>query len=395
MSRVVVISVGWEQEPLIQKLTGAGHELFGIHYPGSQKEDARFSELRGIDYRDLKGMDSYLRTARPDAIISDADDYGMFLQSYFSEKMGLAGPTIAAAQVSGNKHLQRILCSEAGILVPEFVQCRSIKNIIDFARRVGYPLILKPVDSRGSIGVSRIDHFDEIESAFYKALENSPSFTAVAEQYIEGKHFNVDGYCYGAAGPGTMAVSENAKYLHSRSTVNEAIIYGAVAKSVRDELVRTAEKTARALGYHFGYFHGEFIQDRNGTIYVTEMSNRGGGILIGETVVPFVSGVPVLDHYVQDVFGKTQELSSVQVQENFARIDFVSLSPGKTFNESKLKELVADESSILQVVPFLGDGDKIPEILDGSLRHVMIISSIADAEDLEELKTRITQKLAS
>jgi predicted ATP-grasp superfamily ATP-dependent carboligase len=393
--KVLVISLGWEQAPLIKILLKRKDvELYGIHYPGYIDSWEGFTSILQLDYRDLKSVSKYVESIKPDAIISDEDDYGMFLQAYYSEKYNLPGPKIHQAQIACNKYLQRSVAKSEKISIPEFSLCKSISDVENFTHSFSFPIIIKPIDSRGSIGVTKINRKEEIPQAFYRALENSPSLLTIVEEYIEGDHYNVDGFCFqNDIGIRALAVSENIKLADDQGTVNDEIVYGNLKYEIEDELKLEAEKIAFKFGLNFGFFHGEFIKSKNnGKIYLTEMANRGGGILISELVLPFVTDIPLLNLLIADCLGETTDVLSSAPKKNYARIDFVSLEPGKKYRKIEISENEKTLNEFINIISFLQEGDIIPNVEDGSKRHIMIVSNIQDKGRLEFLKESIKNK---
>ena len=65
----------------------------------------------------------------------------------------------------------------------------------------GRDLVIKPVDSRGSRGVQRVSHVEDLTKAFLFARSHSPSERVMVEQYLDGPQIStesivVDGRCY-------------------------------------------------------------------------------------------------------------------------------------------------------------------------------------------------------
>ncbi|HMW61388.1 MAG TPA: ATP-grasp domain-containing protein, partial [Leptospiraceae bacterium] len=330
--KVLSISLGWEQEPHLKRLMSMPDlELYGIHYTEDAVHASSFHERIHGDLRDLSTMLEFADRIQPSAVISDEDDYGILLAAFAAEKLGLPGPRVSEAQLGVNKYLQRCRALESGLVIPRFSLCKSADDVRRFISAHGSPVILKPIDSRGSIGASKITDESQASAAFYKAVSASPSLLAIVEEYIDGDHFNVDGYCFSGKGPSSLAVSANYKLAAADGLVNDSIVYGDVKSELRHVLLRAGEETARSLGYAFGFFHGEFIRKKSdGKIFLTEMANRGGGILISQVLLPFVTGLDLVGIYIGDCLGEKRD-SHVSAAENFARIDFVTLEAGRIY----------------------------------------------------------------
>ncbi|EMN01221.1 ATP-grasp domain-containing protein [Leptospira noguchii] len=398
MKKVLAISLGWEQEPFLVNLAKRnGFELYGLNYNNNYNKEIPFTRVECLDFRNISYAIQFAKQIKPDAVISDEDDYGMFLQAIISNEFGLPGPQIEQAQIACNKFIQRSVAREQGIKIPNFSLCKSSKDVLDFGEKNSYPLIIKPIDSRGSIGVSKIEHPEEINSKFLLALYSSPSLLTIVEQYIEGEHFNVDGYCFDGKGLKSLAVSQNSKLTESKGIINDSIVYGSTDSNIRKSLMKQAEKVANFFGYNFGFFHGEFIRSREtGEIFLTEMANRGGGILISQKILPFTTKLPLADIYINDCLGNSNLYDYyLESREDYARIDFVSLESGRVFKGLDKNPILEYEKDIIDIVPFLSIGDTIPKVENGSKRHIMILSSIRDEEKLNIVKSLVKSEVYS
>lgn len=71
------------------------------------------------------------------------------------DRWGLPGPSLAAAEASRNKAVQRALFARAGLPQPAFTVAASAEAAADWARG-RYPVVVKPLRGAGSAGVRRV-----------------------------------------------------------------------------------------------------------------------------------------------------------------------------------------------------------------------------------------------
>ncbi|MBW1615141.1 MAG: ATP-grasp domain-containing protein [Deltaproteobacteria bacterium] len=225
MKKIIVINLGWEQEPLLDLIDKKGFEIYGIHYNQDYYKKPRYKDVFITDLRDLVKILNYAEKIKPDAVISDQCDYSYFAQAVIAEKFKLPGPRIKEAQIAVNKHLQRIEAKKNNILSPKFKLCASIEDVFSFIDAVKPPIILKPVDNRGSFGVNRVDNINEINEAFYDALINSHSRYILAEKFIEGIHITVDGYVFKNSGCKSLALATKKMLKSAKRQVAIDILY--------------------------------------------------------------------------------------------------------------------------------------------------------------------------
>ena len=118
MKKVLVINLGWEQEPLIKRLLQRTDCIFfGIHDNKKPYGIKNFKKIKTFDFRDLEGILKFAKEIIPDAVISDQCDYSLMAQALVAQKFNLPSPSIESAQLSNNKYLQRIKAQENGIIV--------------------------------------------------------------------------------------------------------------------------------------------------------------------------------------------------------------------------------------------------------------------------------------
>jgi biotin carboxylase len=390
--RVLVLNLGWEQRPLVDALAARGYALYGVHgEPGSVPE-APWADVLIARMRDLDAIVGFADRVRPDAVIADECDYAYFAQALLADRYGLPGPGFPAAQHATNKHLQRTVAAAAGILVPEFSLCLGPADVLRFAGDTGWPVILKPVDNRGSIGVSRVERPEQVADAYAQALINSHSRQVLAERFVTGQHLTIDGYCQGDRGACTLAVGGNRKFGGSAGIVNEAIEYPApLAAEVTAAAAATAARTADALGYRFGPFHGEFIiEGATGRLYLTEMANRGGGVNISNIVLPFLTDFDLVGRHIDDALGldAAGDIPSAR-DDRSALMRFVAdpqLS-GRRLRAVRGAAALPRLGSVLAFQTFVEPGQRFGGAGDGAGRHAMVIVGGSWPAALEALAT--------
>ncbi len=392
MKKILVINLGWEQEPLLQRLNERDDlELYGIHYDEHYSRIPRYRDVFICDLRDLRKVMAFARKVQPDAVISDQCDYSFFAQALIATQFNLPGPPIAPAYVATNKYLQRKHAQKSGIMNPSFKQVFSPEDIVNFTELSGFPVMVKPVDNRGSFGVHKINTSEEIGPAFVDAVANSNSRDILVEKYIEGRHITVDGYLWNGV-PKTLAVATKDKLAQKHAIIDGQITYpGDLSEKDYQNLSRALERLATYFGFSFGFLHGEFILTDSGDIYLTEIANRGGGVLTSEIIVPQVSGVDVVGRYIADCLGENQsgEDAPEPDQSPVVMKFFAFNSP----REGVIKRIhgICDALSspgVLALKMLVAPGDYVTPIQSGADRHGMIIVTAPDKRELEKRLTR-------
>lgn len=195
-----------------------------------------------------------------------------------------------------DKAVQRVLLSERAPAVaqPDHVTL-SLDRIAELAamielKQLRYPLVVKPSDGGGGLGVFLVDGPTSLAAALaqLRAMTNygGGAFACViAEEFIEGTEFSIQGVAFqGAATVLTtcekLIVRERTRATSGISGFREAAHIAQPGSSAPDEFRVLAQRCIEAMNYTHGPFHVDFIRNRRGNYFV-EMGFRlsGGGIV--------------------------------------------------------------------------------------------------------------------
>ena len=387
--KVLVINLGWEQTPLIDRLSEKGFELYGIHYSEDYYRPPIFEEVLVCDLRNLTDIVDFAGRIKPDAVISDQCDYSQFAQAVIAEKFGLPGPRIEQAQTGTNKYIQRLKSEQAGVKIPEYAVCTNPEQALSFAEEIGYPVILKPVDNRGSFGVNKVHCGEELYEAYFSALVNSHSRYVLVEKFISGVQITVDGYCFPGYGCKSLALATK-KMLGDEKQVAVDILYpGELDDELYERAMTNNEFVNNVLGFKFGMLHSEYMIDESGDIYLIETANRGGGVFTSEIIVPAVSGIDLLEQYISDISDGSKSLYQGNIERNKTLLKFFSFSPGYIKDIAGLDDVVKDDE-VKKLRLIIKPGDTIQPVTNDADRHGFFILSCengirAKAEKLEKM----------
>lgn len=369
--KILVLNIGWEQEPLIKALYAKGLKLYGVHYSNTYNPALPFEDILICDLRDLGAILAYAAKVKPDYVISDECDYSHFAQAVIAESLHIPGPSILNAQISANKYLQKMRAAASGVLVPKFSLIKSIEDIHEFVKDIPYPIILKPIDNRGSFGVVKVECENDIVNAYTKALINSHSRLVLAEEFIEGYEITIDGYCFASGAKSLSLAKKNKSGL--KVQVSMDIKYpGEIPSEIYEKAMENNEIVNKGLGYTFGMTHSEYMINSEGEIYLMESANRGGGVFTSEIIVPNVSGIDLVEAYINDVCGNKRFELQGTIQKNPVILKFFSFNEGRIQSITGI-DAVKNNKNVLQFRLAVKEGDHIRPIENDGNRHGFFI----------------------
>ncbi len=370
--KVLVINLGWEQTPLIDRLWERGFELYGVHYNDNYYKNVAFKDILISDLRNLEEILKYAEKIKPDAVISDQCDYSQFAQAVVAQKLKLPGPSIEQAQTGSNKLIQREKSRKAGIKIPEFRLCIDYKEAKISAKEIGYPVILKPIDNRGSFGVNKVSDEAELERYYFDALVNSHSRYVLVERFIPGLHITIDGYVFPGYGAISLALATKKMLGGERQVAMDILYPGELAPRLYSKAMKNNEYVNNSLGFQFGMLHSEYMITEDEEIYLIEVANRGGGVFTSEIIVPAVSGIDLIEQYINDALGWGKSLYNGEISENKTLLKFLSFKAGRIKRFEGLNE-IKNNPNVLKFRLTVKPGDVISPITTDANRHGFFI----------------------
>ena len=241
-----------------------------------------------------------------DGIMSFGVDPGVVSAAYVQTKLGLPafGP-LDSVEILQNKDRFRTFLQENGFNVPKSKGYSSVNDALADAPSWTYPVIVKPTDSAGSKGVSRVDDPALLENAVEHAFRHSLSGHVIIEDFIEKLGCSSDSDSFLENGILTF-VSFSAQrfdpdaanpYTPSAYTWPSTFTEGQQA-CLRDELQRLFS----LLHMRTGVYNIEARIGLDGTPYIMEATPRGGGNRLSE-MLRFATGSDMITASVRDCVG--------------------------------------------------------------------------------------------
>lgn len=232
-----------------------------------------------------------------DGIMSFGVDPGVVAASYVQNQMGLPsfGP-FESVEILQNKDKFRAFLTRNGFNVPWAYGFASREEAWEYRSNFGYPLIVKPTDSAGSKGCTRVDNEEELKAAIEYAFKYTISGHIIIEEFLEKKGCSSDTDSYSYDGK-LQFVSFSAQ----RFDANAVNPYTPSAYSwpstfsQEEEAYLTSEiqRLITLLGMKTSVFNIEVRVGTNNKPYIMELTPRGGGNRLCE-MLRYATGVDMI-----------------------------------------------------------------------------------------------------
>ncbi|WP_291726757.1 ATP-grasp domain-containing protein [Bernardetia sp.] len=381
MKKILVIGAGWEQYALLETIKKEGHSIIATH-PNLQAQSFEFADHHYI--KESTDIAAHLRIAQAhkiDAILTDNCDYSFYTASIIASKLNLPFAPIDSAILSNDKFEQRERCNNTKVRQPIYRKVKTIEALEEAASQVGFPLILKPIDSRGTFGVTIIKEEESLKSAFYDAISNSPSHTLICEEFIEGTLVTVDGFCF-SNGHQSLAVASR-KFEKGSKPVTKEIIYPAqFSEDLNKKLLENHNDVVSLLGYQYGHTHGEYIVNQNEEIFLVECTNRGGGVYTSSVIVPLLTQIDlnkVLLHQSLGTDNFKVENMGLGFMKKSVMLTFLDFEVGKVIKSINMNNMLSKDYTV-RFRSIYGENDMVESIENCASRHSMLVIQGADSK---------------
>jgi 3-methylcrotonyl-CoA carboxylase alpha subunit len=260
-------------------------------------------------YLDAPRLLDVARRAGADAIhpgygfLSERADFAAACRS---AGIAFVGPPSAAIEAMGSKSAAKAAMQRAGVpVLPGYHGSdQSVERLIDEARKVGFPLIIKPSGGGGGKGMQIVANDTELAPALASAKRLADSAfgdpTLLIERYLPApRHVEVQLIADGAGTVRCLATRDCSVQRRHQKLIEEAPAPD-IAPDVRARLHEAGRAVALAVGYQnagtveFLYADGEF--------WFMEMNTR---LQVEHTVTEEVLGLDLVEWQLRIAAGET------------------------------------------------------------------------------------------
>ncbi|MCG6152241.1 alpha-hydroxy-acid oxidizing protein [Leptospira bandrabouensis] len=379
---ILIIGGGLLQVPIIQTAkTMRLHTVVADMNPSSigfQIAD----ESIVMSTKDVEGMvresKKFAQNSPIHGVITAGTDASMTVAAVASA-LQLPGIRFVDAEAASNKVKMRQRLKEFGMPIPRFAAVWSLLDAKEALDSLTFPLVMKPADNMGARGVIKVNHKDDLPSAFRHAKRFCPTGELILEEYMEGPELSVDALAF----QGQIRMTGIADRIIEREPYFIEVGHNmpsAMPKEILDEVERVMAGGMRALGIHLGAGKGDIKVTKEG-VKIGEIAARLSGGFMSAFTYPLSTGVNLNRAALLISLGETPD--NLDPVLNRVSIERSLLSkPGKLISiggVEEIKKIDGVSEVFIQSKP--GDIIKEPTNNIDKSGHVIIVAdNLKDAE---------------
>ena len=310
--------------PVIEAAHKQGYYVITADYLPDNIAHKYSDEYVNVSIIDKEAVLKVAQERQINGIMSFGVDPGVVSASYVQNMMGLPsfGP-FESIEILQNKDKFRDFLARHGFNVPQAKGFGSIDDAMSESYWFPWPIIVKPTDSAGSKGVSRVDKKEDLRPALEYAMKHSLSRHVIVEEFIEKTGCSSDTDSFSIDGK-LVFVSFNAQRFDEKATnpYTPAAYSWPSTYSREQEEYLTAEiqRLITLLGMKTVVYNIETRIGTNGKPYIMELTPRGGGNRLCE-MLRYATGVDMITAITRAMVGDPiDEISQNSYDGHWAEI---------------------------------------------------------------------------
>jgi len=348
------------QVPSIKKAKEMGNYVITcdnlVNNPGHRFSD----EYYNVSTTNKEEVLKLAKKLNVDGVVCYASDPSAPTAAFVCEKMCFPTSPYRSIEILSNKDLFRYFLKENEFCVPKAKGYNSLESAMQDFESYNMPVMVKPVDSSGSKGVTKIDKLMDLKSSVDKALEYSRAKRFIIEEYIDklgyqiaGDGFSVNGelvfYCFAHE-----HFDSNGKFPFV--PIGESWPYN-MSERLQIKIYNEIQRLLYLLDMKNNALNFDIRIDSEENVYLMEIGPRNGGNLIPQ-VTKYATGIDMVTYTIKSALGQDcTDLSMSSVNGFWSCYMIHSKEPGI------LKEVFIDdefrENNIVEFDMFYNYGDSI------------------------------------
>lgn len=384
--KILLLGGSAQQVVAIKTAKALGYYTVLIDYlpdnPGQYVADKYYGEST----TDIEAVYRIAKEEEVSGILAYASDPAALPAAIVAERLRLPTNPSESVSILGVKHKFRDFLHKHNFACPKFYTFNphdGIEVIKEHVKDFTFPIVVKPTDSSGSKGVTKLQDLGNLEDAIKDADWYSRNKILIAEEYIQrGFPEVIGGDIFIWNGKITLYGEMSClRGNHGRGLVpiGEKKPSGLNIKQVA-RVHSELQRLITMLGINFGEMNIEIILDKNDNVHFLEVGPRAGGNMI-PIQLSDAFGCDLVRANVLAAMGKNPQLNLQPKEGCFMTYVLHSYDDGK-FRGVHIDDSLS--SNVYRKVIYKKEGDQV-ESFDGAGKAVGILFLHFDTED--EMKT--------
>lgn len=379
--------------PVIKAAHEQGYYVITADYLPDNFAHMYSDEFVNVSIVDREAVLAEAQKRQIDGIISFGVDPGVEAAAYVQEQMHLPsmGP-YESVRILQNKDLFRAFLRDNGFNVPKARGYSSVEDALKDTDWLHFPMIVKPTDSAGSKGVTRVDSIEEYEKAVRYAFDKSIKGHIIVEQYLEKVGCSSDTDSFLLDGQ-FLFMSFNAQRFDADAAnpyAPSAYTWPSTFPEHEAYLTSELQRLMDLLHMQTSVFNIETRIATDGKPYVMECTPRGGGNRLCE-MLRYATGVDMITAQVRAAVGDSVE--GVEQKPYNGHWAEIILHAPKAGHFAGIAINPKQKADVVEVDLWVKEGDRVEAFHGANDAIGTLVLKYENKEDLEYAVTHQSEWL--
>lgn len=369
----------WNAAQMVKTL---GHGLVLVDYLANPPARALCDIHARVSTFDVDACIQAAKAHHVDGVFTVGTDQPVYTAARVADALGLPSAiTPDAALKATNKRAMKQAFAQGGVPNAPYVYL-SPEQGEHVLRKLGAPLVIKPLDSQGQRGVFKVDSAGEAVGKLGETLSFSREHTALVESFYPSDEVTLSCQMYqGRVYPLTLT---DRQLIRERTHIGvcAAHRYPSIHAAREDELTTLAGRVALALGVTEGPLYLQFLIGARGAV-VNEAACRVGGAF-EDVFIPWLTGFDILRAVIDTALGLPVQADALlsphpRTQSRQVSVQMLFCRPGKVCAMTPLTEL-RSMPGVLSAGYHYAVGSTVPVLANATSRfgHCVLVTEQGD-----------------
>lgn len=342
-SKIIVLGGSKEQLEMIELCKSRGYYTIVLDLNENCLGRKIADKFHCLSIKDTKGILEIAKRESVVGITSMITEMGVISMYEVCEKLNLPQLySYNSAHSTFSKNFMREVLNEHEINDIPSVCPMSKDDVILFAKKVGYPIIIKSSNSGGQNGLFIIYKEEEVGNKYKRSVEDSPGNKVIVEKFIEGDEIN----CVFTVLSNELldcVISDRISDKDSPGVVKRHVYPSKYELEIKEKVKLLCQRLIDVFDIEQGVVFPQIIVDKNFDLYLIEIGTRiPGGIMnrLFENAVGFNLNDFILDISLDKVKNTNSYYNGNKSES--VLVTFLNSTPGPLIVGS-VKELIQNK----------------------------------------------------
>ena len=353
MKKILMLGGSLYQTYAIKEAIRLGYYVITCDYLPDNPGHQYAHEYHNVSTTDKEAVLQLAQKLQVDGVVAYASDPAAPTAAYVCEKLGLPTSPYRSVEILSNKDLFRDFLQQHGFNCPKAMGFSTYEEAFAHIDEFRMPVMVKPVDSSGSKGISKMVDKAMLKDYVEEALKYSRSKRFLIEEFIVKKGHQISGDAFSVDGKLVFHCLGNEFYdpncTKDFAPLGECWPFQMDHKYITD-LEGQLQRLITLLGMKSNAYNVEAIVGEDDKVYLLELGARSGGSLIPQ-VTEYATGVNMVTYVIKAAMGEDcSDLKQAEPSGCWSNYmvhandtgRFKSIEFDETFRQKHLVEWVTD-----------------------------------------------------